>query len=970
MTVAIRSKNKLHFINGSLPRPLDDDRDSMAWDRCNTMVMSWLTNSVDPEIAQSVIWMDVAADIWKDLKARFYQGDIFRIFDLQDEICNLKQAISKIRSYRDEDQVIRFLKGLNEQYSHVKSQIMLMDPLPPISKNHARDNQNYARGSSSYRGRGSASRGGGRSSYGRGKNSKVCTYCGMTNHVIDDCFKKYGYPPHWKQNGNDNGNAVVNNVSNGNDEDAQSEAPGYQQNEQTPGSLMLTPEQHQALLALLQGSSSMPSHSVNHITSNSHSNTGIVCTIPSNTKLESFILDTGATDHDSISKMMIGTTELRHGLYVLTSPSITLPNTPHRHNINDVSSTHFNLTIKTIRSDNGNEFLLGDFYQANVTRALLFQSHLPKKFWAHAVNHAIHIINRLPTPFLNNQSPYQILHQTLPDISTLKVFGSLCFATTLKANRLKLDSRSRKCLYLGFKPGVKGHILFDIHSKEIFLSRAVIFYEHLFPYQTCHVTSSNSSTTTPIPDPAYLDDLFHYESSTVPTTTPSTPIPTHVSDPNTPSQHHNSTNNSPHGCFTPTALHDKSPLSTTLSDKSTSSPALPSPPIPPRHSTRLTHPPTYLQDYHCNLLTDTIHGSHSTADFSSSTKLSALKNTNTWVLAPLPAHKRAIGCKWVFKLKLHADGPVVKMTTIRVLLTIAASQHWPLYQLDVNTAFLHGDLNEEVYIKPPPGLDLPHPNLVCKLQKSLYGLKQASHQWHTKLTETLLASGYVQSKSDYSLFTKHSTSDFTVILVYVDDLVLGGTDEHEITAVKTLLHNKFSIKDLGVLKYFLGFEVARTKQGISLCQRKYTLDLLSDVGLLGTKPCSTPMQPHQQLHKTSGTILSDPTAYRRLVGRLLYLTHSRHEIAYAVSKLSQFLSAPINEHMLAGLHVLKYLKTNPGKGLFFRSDSSLQVKGFCDSDWASCPDTRRSTTGYCFFLGTSLISWKSKKQNVVSRSSS
>jgi hypothetical protein len=154
--------------------------------------------------------------------------------------------------------------------------------------------------------------------------------------------------------------------------------------------------------------------------------------------------------------------------------------------------TQFNLTIKTIRSDNGNEFLLRDFYQANgilhqtscvatpqqngiverkhlhilaVTRALLFQSHLPKNFWAHAVNHAIHIINRLPSPFLNHQSPYQILHQTLPDISTLKVFGSLCFATTLKANRLKLDSRSRKCLYLGFKPGVKGHILFDIHSK-------------------------------------------------------------------------------------------------------------------------------------------------------------------------------------------------------------------------------------------------------------------------------------------------------------------------------------------------------------------------------------------------------------------------------------------------------------------------------------------------------------------------
>jgi hypothetical protein len=319
---------------------------------------------------------------------------------------------------------------------------------------------------------------------------------------------------------------------------------------------------------------------------------------------------------------------------------------------------------------------------------------------------------------------------------------------------------------------------------------------------------------------------------------------------------------------------------------------------------------------------------------------------------------------------LDTFSPVLKMTTIRMLLAIAASQHWPLFQLDVNTAFLHGDLNEEVYMQPPPGLDLPNPNMVCKLQRSLYGLKQASRQWNTKLTDTLIQSGYVQSKADYSLFTKHFSTGFTMILVYVDDLVLGGTDMAEINRVKTMLNDKFSIKDLGALKYFLGFEVARSKEGINLCQRKYTLDLLEDASLLGSKPCNTPMQPHLQLHKSSGHPLSNPTPYRRLIGRLLYLTHSRPEIAYAVSKLSQFLSEPTDEHMLAGLHVLKFLKNHPGKGLFFSSSSSLCIKGFSDSDWGACPDTRRSTTGYCFFLGNSLVSWKSKKQTVVSRSSS
>ncbi|MCH91191.1 retrovirus-related Pol polyprotein from transposon TNT 1-94 [Trifolium medium] len=301
------------------------------------------------------------------------------------------------------------------------------------------------------------------------------------------------------------------------------------------------------------------------------------------------------------------------------------------------------------------------------------------------------------------------------------------------------------------------------------------------------------------------------------------------------------------------------------------------------------------------------------------------------------------------------------MTIVRVFMAIAASQNWPLYKLDVNTAFLHGELNEEVYMKPPPVLLLAHPDLVCKLQRSLYGLKQASRQWNAKLTETLISSGYVQSKADYSLFTKHTSIGFIVILVYVDDLVLGGTDINEIHQLKALLDNKFSIKDLGFLKYFLGFEVARSKTGISLCQRKYTLDLLQDSGLLGTKPSPTPMQPQLQLHKTSGNAISNPTTYRKLIGRLLYLTHSRPEISYVVSKLSQFLDSPIDAHMLAGLHVLKYLKNNPGQGLFFSSSSSLNLKGYSDSDWGACPDTRRSTTGFCFFLGTSIISWKSKK---------
>ena len=204
----------------------------------------------------------------------------------------------------------------------------------------------------------------------------------------------------------------------------------------------------------------------------------------------------------------------------------------------------------------------------------------------------------------------------------------------------------------------------------------------------------------------------------------------------------------------------------------------------------------------------------------------------------------------------------------------------------------------------------------------------------------------------------------------MDDLVLAGNDLEEIRGIKQLLDNKFKIKDLGNLKYFLGMEIARSKEGISLYQRKYTLDLLQDTGMLGAKPVSTPMDYTLKLSKNSGTALSDISAYRRLIGKLLYLSHTRPDIAFVVNRLSQFLEAPSDIHQQAATRILRYLKGAPATGLFFNADSDLKLRGYSDSDWGACPDTRCSVTGFCFFLGSSLISWKSKKQPTVSRSSS
>jgi hypothetical protein len=207
------------------------------------------------------------------------------------------------------------------------------------------------------------------------------------------------------------------------------------------------------------------------------------------------------------------------------------------------------------------------------------------------------------------------------------------------------------------------------------------------------------------------------------------------------------------------------------------------------------------------------------------------------------------------------------------------------------------------------------------------------------------------------------------VLVYVDDLIISGNNHKEIESFKSYLSTCFHMKDLGHLKYFLGIEVARNSNGIFLCQRKYSLDIITETGLLGAKPVGFPLDQDHHLPLATGSPLPNPERYRRLVGRLVYLTVTRHDLSYSVHMLAQFMQKPLQEHWNAALRVVRYLKGNPSQGIFLQADSDLQLYAWCDSDWASCPLTRRSLTGWIIFLGNSPISWKTKKQHVVSRSS-
>nr|KYP46544.1 Retrovirus-related Pol polyprotein from transposon TNT 1-94 [Cajanus cajan] len=202
-------------------------------------------------------------------------------------------------------------------------------------------------------------------------------------------------------------------------------------------------------------------------------------------------------------------------------------------------------------------------------------------------------------------------------------------------------------------------------------------------------------------------------------------------------------------------------------------------------------------------------------------------------------------------------------------------------------------------MQPPPGLPLLKPGQVCKLQHSIYGLKQASLQWYARLSSFLINNGYHHSASNHSLFLKFSTSHITALLIYVDDTILARDDLVEITCITSCLDSTSKIKDLGNLRFFLGLEVAHTEAGIHLCQRKYTLDLLSDNGVLASHPVSTPIDYNTRLHSTSGEPLPDASIYRHLIGRLIYLTHTRPDITYVVQHLSQFMLSPTQDHYQA-----------------------------------------------------------------------
>uniref|UniRef100_A0A2N9EK04 Reverse transcriptase Ty1/copia-type domain-containing protein n=1 Tax=Fagus sylvatica TaxID=28930 RepID=A0A2N9EK04_FAGSY len=340
----------------------------------------------------------------------------------------------------------------------------------------------------------------------------------------------------------------------------------------------------------------------------------------------------------------------------------------------------------------------------------------------------------------------------------------------------------------------------------------------------------------------------------------------------------------------------------------------------------------------------------------------ALQQQHTWSLVPPSPSQNIVGCRWVYKIKRATDGsvsrykarlvakgfhqqagvdyaetfsPVVKPPTVRIILSLAAQNRWNLRQLDVSNAFLHGFLKETVYMAQPTGfIDVDQSSHVCHLHKSLYGLKQAPRAWFERFTSHLLTLGFTAFVADASLFVLKQGSVIVYLLLYVDDIIITGSDSTVVSTIISQLSTTFEVKDLGPLRYFLGLQIDYKKAGFFVHQSKYITDLLTKFKMSDCKAASTPIATSPVLSTSCSDSLADPTPYRSLVAK----------------------------------RILRYLKGSLDKGVLFQP-GPLTLTAFTDADWAGDPVDRRSTSGITVFLGNNPITWLSKKQHTVSRSS-
>ena len=638
--------------------------------------------------------------------------------------------------------------------------------------------------------------------------------------------------------------------------------------------------------------------------------------------------------------------------------------------------------LKKLRSDNGGEYISNEFEAylrkegiaiqrtvrktpeqngvaermnrtlVEVMRSMLSESSLPKKFWAEALATATYLRNRSPTKAVEEMTPLEAWSGVKPNVTHLRVFGSLCYSHIPKDERKKLDSKAQEAIFLGYGLETKGYRLYNPITQKVYFSRDVIFDEMNFPRKREdpeeYAEESESTNQVEIE----MNEIV--ETNDTETTDPQE--------------------------------HDLNPT---------------------RKSSRRRKTPDYYGEWvnvavkeEPKTVKDAMNGENQLEwKEAMQNEIDSLKKHEVWDLVKLPAGRKAIGSKWIFKCKTNAEGdverykarlvaqgfnqkygidyeetfsPVVRFESVRTVLSLAANLGFKLHQMDIKTAFLNGELEEEIFMKQPEGfIEEGKEEMVCKLKRSIYGLKQSARCWNTELDQKLRSLGFTQSKNDPCIYTRITGGELFVIAVYVDDIIQAGKNEKEIQEVKKSISEKFDAVDMGPLHYFLGVKVKQNEKGdVWIGQPSYIQTLLRKFRMEDCNPAETPADANQKLKKAEeNEEMSNKEMYQSAVGSILYIsTRTRPDISYAIGSCARFSANPTKGHWTAVKRIMRYLKGTINLGLTYSSIIPNELVGFSDADWAGDVNDRKSTSGYVFQICGGAISWRSKKQSCVALS--
>ena len=525
---------------------------------------------------------------------------------------------------------------------------------------------------------------------------------------------------------------------------------------------------------------------------------------------------------------------------------------------------------------------------AEMARSMLKGKGLPNTFWAEAVNTTVFILNRSPTKAVQNKTPYEAWYKEKPQVHFLKIFGCIAYALVPSEQREKFDEKGEKYIFIGYSDESKGYRLYNPSTNKFVVSRDVIFDE---------------AAAWKWEDKSFQQQKFFEPFDAG-------------------------------GDGQETLTRDLSPSQSPQTGPESSYEDLN--PTRKVRSLRDIYDSCDFSFFTCEPHNFEEAASEEIWKKAMDEEITTIEKNHTWDLAELPKGKDVIGLKWVYKTKYKEDGsiqkhkarlvakgysqqpgvdfnetfaPVARMETIRTVLALAAQYELPVYQLDVKSAFLNGELEEEVYVEQPQGYIVKgKEDMVYRLRKALYGLKQAPRAWNNNIDKYFCQNGFERSRSEPSLYVKKGgTQDFLIVCLYVDDLIYTGTNSAMLEEFKKAMMKEYEMTDLGLMRYFLGIQVRQSKEGIFISQEKYLEDLLKKFRMSNCKPVSTPLSLNDKLQLNDGAEKVDATAYRKLVGSLNYLTHTRPDIVYSVNLISRFMHEPSKLHFAVAKRILRYL---------------------------------------------------------------